>query len=248
MRYQRDIRHLYSRCPVTNGVTLTEMGRLMKSIKRFLLRTIFVLLIFAVLFFVIANLAVFAKGRGAMDDITAIEPKTAAIVFGAKVYENGQLSPMLEDRVQTAIDLYHLGKVKKLLLTGDHGRVGYDEVNTMKKYALDRRIAEEDIFTDHAGFSTYESIYRARKVFKLKKAVLVTQRFHLRRTLYIARSAGLEAQGLVADKREYISGTMSTFREYFANLKAFWEVNTGKDPTFLGPAIPISGDGRKSRG
>ncbi|HEB12736.1 MAG TPA: hypothetical protein ENI11_03555 [Actinobacteria bacterium] len=221
----------------------------MKIVRRVLLRASLILLVVAVLFFVVANLAVYASGRGAVDDIALIKPRTAAIVFGAKVYENGELSPMLADRVQTAIDLYQLGKVKKLLLTGDHGRVGYDEVNAMKGYALARQVDEEDIFTDHAGFSTYESIYRAREVFRVKKAVLVTQKFHLRRTLYIARSAGLDVQGLIADKREYnISNSTSSFREYFANLKAFWEVTTGKNPTFLGPAIPITGDGRKSRG
>ncbi len=220
----------------------------MKVIRRFFPRMALVLALFAVLFFVIANLAVYASGRGAVDEIALIKPRAAAIVFGAKVYENGELSPMLTDRVQTAVDLYHRGQVQKLLLTGDHGRAGYDEVNAMKDYALARRVDEEDIFTDHAGFSTYESIYRAREIFKVKKAVLVTQRFHLRRTLYIARSAGLDVEGLVADRRRYISSSASALREYFANLKAFWEVTTGKHPTFLGPAIPITSDGRRSRG
>jgi len=220
----------------------------MKKAKRWLLRGLAAVIAFTFLALVVANLAVYIRGRGPVDDPRAIKPRTAAIVLGARVYDDKSLSPMLADRVETAIDLYRDGKVKKLLLTGDHGRAAYDEVNAMKAYAIAAGVPETDIFTDHAGFSTYESIYRARDVFKVRRAVLVTQLFHLRRALFIARSLGLEAEGLVADRRSYVGATSSVLREYLANLKAFWEVTTGAKPTWLGPAIPITGDGRASRG
>ncbi|HWI54571.1 MAG TPA: ElyC/SanA/YdcF family protein [Desulfobacteria bacterium] len=174
------------------------------------------------------------------DDVSA----DAALILGARILKNGSPSQVLADRLNTGIELYKSGKVKKLLMTGDHGQVTYDEVNGMRHYAIDRGVPEEDIFMDHAGFSTYDSMYRARDIFMVKKAVIVTQEFHLKRALYIARSLGLDVIGVTADKRKYAGEGYLYFRELFARTKAVAQLAISMKPKYLGPAIPISGDGR----
>jgi SanA protein len=168
-----------------------------------------------------------------------------AVVLGALVFRDGRLSYVLADRVDTAIDLYRKKKVDKILLTGDHGRVSYDEVNAMRRYALKHGIPPEDVFMDHAGFSTYESMFRARDVFRVKSAIIVTQRFHLARSVYTARALGIDAMGVEADRHIYIHPLLNNAREILARTKAFIDVNiTHPNPKFLGPQIPITGDGR----
>ncbi len=172
-----------------------------------------------------------------------------ALILGAKVWSSGRLSHMLEDRVLTGLELYQQGKVKKLLLSGDHGRVEYDEVNTMRNYLLARCVPAEDIFMDHAGFDTYDSMYRARDVFLVQDVIVVTQRFHVARAVYLARKLGLQAVGIVADKRKYMlsSQTKSEWREVLAKVKAFFDIHVWKaKPTYLGKVISISGDGRQT--
>jgi SanA protein len=170
-----------------------------------------------------------------------------AIVLGARVFENGVLSDVVADRVDTAIELYRLGKVKKLLLTGDHGQTTYDEVNAMRRYVLSNGIPSQDIFLDHAGFSTFDSMYRARDVFKVKDALVVTQRFHLARSVYTANSLGVNATGIPADRHIYAKAMIFDIREALARIKAFSQIHiTRAKPKFLGPKIPITGDGRKT--
>jgi len=176
-------------------------------------------------------------------------PAKVAIVLGARVYEDGTPSPMLADRLATGVELYKLGKVDKLLLSGDHGTTTYDEVNVMLQYCLDRGVPEEDVFTDHAGFDTYDTMYRARDVFKVTDALVVTQDFHLPRAVYIARTLGLEATGVVADIQPYAGEWRFALREWPARVKAFFQLHVTKPgPRFLGPALPIDGDGRLTRG
>ncbi len=172
-----------------------------------------------------------------------------AIVLGAGVYEDGTPSPMLADRLATGVELYKLGKVDKLLLSGDHGTTTYDEVNAMLRYCLDRGVPDEDVFTDHAGFDTYDTMYRARDVFKVTDALVVTQDFHLPRAVYTARSLGLEATGVIADIQPYTGEWRFALREWPARMNAFLQLQVTKPgPRFLGPALPIDGDGRITRG
>ena len=172
-----------------------------------------------------------------------------AIVLGARVYTDGTPSPMLADRLAIGVELYKLGKVDKLLLSGDHGTTTYDELNVMLRYCLDRGVPDEDVFTDHAGFDTYDTMYRARDVFKVTDALVVTQGFHLPRAVYIARTLGLDATGVVADIQSYTGEWRFSLREWPARVKAFFQLHVTKPgPRFLGPAIPIDGDGRATRG
>jgi vancomycin permeability regulator SanA len=178
------------------------------------------------------------------DDVAAAQ---AVLILGAGVYRSGELSPMLEDRVRMGWKLYRDKRVKKILVSGDHGQMNYDEVGAVRKYLLKLGVKPQDLFTDHAGFDTYSSFYRARDVFKVKSLIISTQSFHLSRAVYLARRQGLEAVGIVADKQTYRTIRLAQFREVFAQLKAFWEAEILKpEPKYLGKPYPITGDGRET--
>lgn len=168
------------------------------------------------------------------------------IALGAMVWGKETLCPMLEDRVLGAIDVYERSGAKKILMSGDHGRKDYDEVNAMKKYAVGKGVPADDVFMDHAGFSTYETMYRARDVFQAQKVIIVTQRYHLYRAVYIARALGLEAYGVASDPRPYSSMVYNNARECLARVKDFFTTITKPEPTYLGEAIPISGSGAQT--
>ncbi len=165
------------------------------------------------------------------------------LVLGAGVYGDDKPSLMLRDRLDKGIELYDLAASDRLLMTGDHGRVNYDEVNVMKQYAINEGIPSQNIFMDHAGFSTYESMYRARDIFQAKKVVIVTQEYHLYRALYIAEKLGLEAWGVATDSREYGGQDYRDAREVLARVKDFFYTIIQPEPTFLGSAIPVNGNG-----
>lgn len=176
-------------------------------------------------------------------EAAALENTNCILVLGCRVYEDGTPSHMLEDRLQQGVELYQAGAAPKLLMSGDHGRKEYDEVNAMKQYALDAGVVSGDIFMDHAGFSTYESIYRAKEIFGAEKIVIVTQRYHLHRALYIARKLGMEAYGVASDPRGYAGQVMREIREVLARNKDFLTTIFLPEPTYLGEIIPISGNG-----
>ena len=165
------------------------------------------------------------------------------LVLGCLVKENGVPSDMLHDRLQRGVELFDLGAAPKLLMSGDHGREGYDEVDAMKQFAVDAGVASEHVFMDHAGFSTYESMYRARDIFQAKKIIIVTQEYHLYRAIYIAERLGMEAYGVSADYRAYYGQTGRDMREILARVKDFGTSLFKPKPTYLGNAIPIWGDG-----
>jgi len=165
------------------------------------------------------------------------------LVLGAGVRPGGIPSPMLQDRLLQGIGLYQTGISDRLLMSGDHGQKSYDEVNTMKLYAVSRGIPSRDIFMDHAGFSTYESLYRAKAIFQADRIMIVTQRYHLYRALYIAKALGLEAWGVPSDPRIYSGQTYREIREIMGRFKDFLVVIFRPSPTYLGDPIPLSGDG-----
>ena len=165
------------------------------------------------------------------------------LVLGCGVRSDGSPSDMLHDRLRRSVELYDLGAAPKLLMTGDHGREHYDEVYAMKTFAVESGIASEDVFMDHAGFSTYESMYRAKEIFQAKKILIVTQEYHLYRAIYIAESLGLEAYGVSSDFRGYYGQTKREIREILARVKDFGTSLLRPKPTYLGNAIPIWGDG-----
>ena len=165
------------------------------------------------------------------------------VVLGCQVKDNGKPSDMLADRLRRGIELYNQGVAPKIIMSGDHGQKEYDEVNTMKQVAVDAGIPSNDIFMDHAGFSTYETLYRAKEIFEADKIVVVTQEYHLYRTLYIAEKLGIEAYGVNADYHTYWGQSNREAREILARCKDFVKTIFKPEPTYLGDAIPVSGDG-----
>lgn len=171
-----------------------------------------------------------------------IEDIDCILVLGAGVWGENP-SPMLEDRLLRAIELYKNGVSSKIIMSGDHGREDYDEVNIMKNFAIEKGVPSEDVFMDHAGFSSYESIYRAKEIFDCEKIIIVTQNYHLYRALYIANQLGLEAYGVCSDQRQYVGAIYRELREILARDKDFIKCIFKPEPTFLGDTIPVSGNG-----
>lgn len=170
------------------------------------------------------------------------EDFNVALVLGAGL-KNGKPSPVLKDRLDTALMLYKNNKVSKIIVSGDHGNKNYDEVNVMKNYLKNEGVLSEDIFMDHAGFSTYDSIYRLREIFNVKKVIIVTQKYHLYRSLYIAKKLGVNAKGISATKRHYAGELKFVLREVIARDKDFVKTIFKPKSKYLGDAISVFGNG-----
>ncbi len=214
------------------------------------IRTGFKLLIFlfvtASILFIAFNTIVICFSANKIYDINNIEELEKAqcvLVLGSRVFSDERLSAVLQDRVDYAIEIYNAGKADRLLFSGDHGKTDYDEVNAMMNYAISKGVPQEDIFLDHAGFSTYESLYRARDVFCVSDVIVVTQKFHIYRAVYIAQQLGLDVQGVNSDPRRYLYADYDSLRESFARVKDLIYVNILKpEPKYLGDEIPITGE------
>ena len=216
-----------------------------KFFKRFAVIMICLILIGAIGVF---SVNAYVKSVGAKRIIT---PEQAAqlsdvdciIVLGCFVNSDGTPCDLLRDRLNRGIELYKMGAAPKIIMSGDHGTVGYDEVNAMKQYAIDAGVPSEDVFMDHAGFSTYESVYRAKEIFAADKVIIVTQEYHLTRALYISENLGVEAYGVASDYHIYADQTSRELREILARNKDFATSIFKPEPTYLGEVIPISGSG-----
>lgn len=177
-----------------------------------------------------------------IDQTSDLEGYDAILILGAGVSGNSP-SPMLEDRLKKGIEVYFQGAASKIIMSGDHSREDYDEVNVMKDYATKMGVSSVNVFMDHAGFSTYDSLYRAKEIFKANKIIIVTQEYHLYRALYIAKSLGLEAIGIPAIKTSYRGDSSRELREVLARNKDFFLSIIKPYPTYLGEEIPVFGDG-----
>lgn len=177
------------------------------------------------------------------EEASSLEDADCILILGCLVRENGEMSMMLKDRMDEGIALYHAGAAGKIIVSGDHGRTDYDEVNRMKEYAIENGVPAEDVFMDHAGFSTYESMYRARDIFGVKRLIVVTQKYHLYRAVYNARALGMDAFGVPSDPRRYGGQLYRDLREVLAQDKDFLYCLVQPKPTYLGEAIPVQGNG-----
>jgi len=176
--------------------------------------------------------------------VAGVPTMPVAMVFGAGYWPSGRLSDALADRMDTAIDLYKVGKVNKLLLTGDNRFVDYNEPAQMAEYALSQGVPGEDLVLDYAGRRTYDSCYRAGAIFGVERAVLVTQAFHLPRAMYTCDRLGVEVVGVVADRRHYIRGPWYRLREMPALVRAWLDLNLAKPLPVLGDPIAVDWDSR----
>ena len=177
-----------------------------------------------------------------LEDAIKIDNIDCILILGASIKGNNP-SPMLEDRLLQGISLYENKVSKKILVSGDHLSEEYDEVNGMKDYLLGHKIPSQDIFMDHAGISTYDSIYRAKSIFKTKKIIIVTQKYHLYRALYIAKQLDIEAYGIASNLRPYTNQEKRELREILARVKDFFKIILKKPSTYSGEEISIQGNG-----
>ena len=190
-----------------------------------------------------ANLVITGVYGVMIDTAPEGEKFDCILILGAKVFENGSVSAMLADRLDRGIELYFSGASDKILVSGDHGEKEYDEVNAMKEYCVQRGVPAEDVFMDHAGFSTYESVVRAQKVFKCESVLIVSQKYHLYRALYIADAKGLDAYGASAAPTVYPGYKYREAREFLARCKDVFYVVFNVPPRYLGEEIPITDNG-----
>lgn len=178
-----------------------------------------------------------------VEEAAELSDVDCVLVLGCKVYGNMSPSHMLSDRLDCGIELYNARAAPKMIMSGDHGQHEYNEVQVMKDYAVNEGIPSSDVFMDHAGFSTYDSVYRAKEIFGADKILIVSQEYHLHRALHIAKSLGIEAWGVSADVRTYSGQGMREIREIMARVKDFAMCIFKPEPTYLGDAIPVSGNG-----
>ncbi|NOY99429.1 MAG: hypothetical protein GXP40_09565 [Chloroflexi bacterium] len=189
----------------------------------------------------ISRLTTALSSRGRIYTTDDVPPQRVAIVFGAGLWHDGSPTPILRDRIATAADLYFSGKAEKLLMSGDNRFVDYNEPGAMRDYALQLGVPEEVIVLDYAGRRTYDTCYRAKEIFGVERAILVTQGFHLPRALYICDALGIEASGVTADRRVYRRGSMLYWntRELLATATALWDVHVKHPIPVLGDPEPI---------
>lgn len=211
--------------------------------KKIIKIVIFLFLIFGIIAFSI-NLCVITTTKDQIitkEEYEKLENIDCIIVLGAGIW-NDKPSPMLQDRLDSGISLYKT-KNTKIIMSGDHGTKYHDEVNVMKTYAINNNVPSEDIFMDHAGFSTYDSIYRAKEIFSAKKIIIVTQKYHLFRALHIANALGLEAYGVNSDPRKYTGNINRELREIAARNKDFLFGIIKPQSTYLGEKIKLNQSG-----
>lgn len=205
---------------------------------------LFKFLLIIIIISILINLIVVLTTRKQILDLDSIRETDydCIIILGAGI-RNNQPSPMLEDRLLTGKEIYNAKVSKKILVSGDHSKIDYDEVTVMKNYLIEAGISSDKIFMDHNGLSTYDSIYRAKKIYKAQKVIIVTQDYHLYRALYIAKKLDLEAVGIVANKRTYQNQIKRDIREYIARTKDFFKCIAKSQSTYLGEIHPIEGNG-----
>ncbi|MEV0608394.1 ElyC/SanA/YdcF family protein [Polymorphospora rubra] len=175
--------------------------------------------------------------RGHVYDLASVPPAPVALVLGAQVRPDGQPSEFLAARLDLARRLFEQGTVRALLVSGDHGQPEYDEPGAMRRWLLDQGVPDDKVVLDHAGFDTYDSCLRANRIFGVEQVIVVTQSFHIERAVAVCREVGLDAVGVGDDSvsRFERAWRWGSFRERFAGVKAVWDVNTRRDPVFLGP-------------
>lgn len=220
-----------------------------KTMKKFLktillITTLLVITIASINFYMITQ-----SNNFIYKTIDELPEKQTVIILGAYVHDD-RLSKVLEDRVVAGADVYTAGKTMKILLSGDHGQLDYDEVNSMRKYVMKNyiNIPPQDIFMDHAGFDTYDSMFRAKEIFKIENAIIITQNFHINRAVFIANKLGINAVGLSVNESKYPKIVLLKWhlRESLSRVKAFGDILFHSQPKYLGNTIPITGNGRLS--
>ena len=208
----------------------------MKKVFRFIIIVLGVLLVAIILTSLIIKLK---TNQYIYRDLKQAPKTQVAVILGAAILKNNNLSSILRERADRAIALYQVGKMEKILVTGDNSTLAHNEVNPVRLYLLENNIPNQDIFLDYAGFDTYSSMYRARDIFLVDSMIVVSQSFHLPRALFIARALGIKAYGLEADQNQSRYLLKNYVREMLANVKAVFDVVSQREPKYLGDEIPL---------
>ena len=218
-----------------------ERGKIPPVLSRTIIMILGLIILLTVLVLIVPRTLTRAYANSRLFDPENAPIESVAIVFGAGLYRNGAPTPVLRDRVATAASLYQSGKVDKLLMSGDNSTPSHNEPGAMRDYALGLGISEDDIILDYAGRRTYDTCYRARDIFNLNSAILVTQSFHLPRAIYTCNQLGVSAIGVPADLRQYrrSSHTYWNLRESVATVVALWEIHVSQPQPILGNPEPI---------
>ena len=213
-----------------------------KTLKKILI-SLLIMIIIGLLIILGINFYVKNNAKQSIVSINKLNKDYDAILVLGAGLRNGKPSPVIKDRLDTAYEGYESGASNKIIVSGDHGTKTYDEVNVMKNYLIDKGVPSENIFMDHAGFSTYDSIYRAKNIFQASDIVIVTQKYHLYRSLYLAKRLGLNAVGVSATLRDYTGSLKFEAREILARDKDFVKVMFKPDADVMGDVIPVNGNG-----
>lgn len=203
------------------------------------------LIIAVIAVFAVTNAITILGSKGSIVDKQEAQSSNAdaIVVLGASVLADGTPSTILQDRLDDGIALYFAGAAPKIIMSGDNGSASYNEVKAMKAYAISQGVPSEDIFCDHAGFSTYESMYRAKYVFGCQRIVVATQTYHLYRALWSAKSLGMEAIGVPSDYRDYQKQRYYNIRELPARTKDFFQALLRLPSTYVGDPISLNQSG-----
>ena len=206
-----------------------------------ILKLLLILFVLGLLVLVISRLVTGLYARGKVFSATDVPVRRVAIVFGAGLWRNGSPTPVLADRVSEAAALYFAGKVEKLLMSGDNRFVDYNEPEAMRQLALSLGVPDQAIVLDYAGRRTYDTCYRAKAIFRVDQAILVTQAFHMPRAIYICNLFGVASVGVQSDLRDFRKSSLLYWnaRELFATVSALWDVNIGHPLPVLGKQEPI---------
>ncbi len=220
----------------------------MKTVFRLVLRVTLVLLIVTVAFVGFDRWVVLSSYSASYTNVLSVPSSEVILVFGSRIY-GGEVSAILEDRLKAAFDLYQAGKAPKILVSGDYSSPYYDEAAAMSQYLKRRGIPERAILLDHAGYSTYDSLMRAKNVFGIRHVIVVSQDFHLPRALFIARSIGLSAVGFDASLTPLTKSALfyNGWREPLARIKALYDVVHGTQPSYSGTGLPVDKKGNVQR-
>ena len=216
----------------------------MKKILK-ILKILLIIVLISIIITIIINYYIINTSKKRIlkeEDYSKLNNIDCILILGAGIWSD-KPSPMLQDRLDEGIKLYKKGLSSKIIMSGDHGKEEYDEVNVMKSYAIEKGVPSKDIFMDHAGFSTYESVYRAKEVFEVKKMIIVTQKYHLYRALYIADRLGINAYGVNSNPKKYSGQIFREVREILARNKDFIYTIIKPKPTYMGESINVSGSG-----
>ena len=222
-----------------------------KSLVKRIVKVCMAVIVTGALVFTCLNLYVTTSTNDSVVTVNSVPSDAKAdciLILGASVRANRKPSPMLLKRLERGLELYRKKAASKILVSGDNATVAYNEVKVMREWLQAKGVPPQDIFEDHAGFSTYESMYRARDVFKVKRMIVVTQRYHLARAIYTGDALGLKVWGVAANGNNYSGQLKRDMREWVARVKDLGKSIYKPEPRFLGPALPISGDGRATMG